>query len=208
MQANEHLQREMTGHPGTVAEALGIGESIPELRSPTRKRKAIAAIGGRAYGERYVRCYGEIDSPLYGPNQRSTFQLMYCLTTNMTCLFGIWSIMDYQVASCSDTDKEGRKASYIAQLPGRAGVRPLVCTGRVVSICRFEPAFWKRIVRGISPAFRKFIQRCTHSNACGKKSAAALVTATGAAAVPSKIEETDTESVIQDRSSKTRLAIA
>lgn len=138
VQANEHLQREMTGHPGTVAEALGIGESIPEPRSPTRKRKAIAAIGGRAYGKRYGRCYGENCSPLYGPGQRSTFQLMYCLTTtNMPRTLGFSSIMNYQIASCSDTDKEGRKASHIAQLSGRAGAHALVC----ISLYTAEPAF-------------------------------------------------------------------
>ncbi|CAM9413068.1 unnamed protein product [Ascophyllum nodosum] len=50
--ANESLQREMRGHPGTVAEALAIGESLLESRSPGRKRTAIGADAGGAAGDR------------------------------------------------------------------------------------------------------------------------------------------------------------
>ncbi|CAM9413141.1 unnamed protein product [Ascophyllum nodosum] len=50
--ANESLQQEMRGHPGTVAEALAIGESLLESRSPGRKRTAIGADAGGAAGDR------------------------------------------------------------------------------------------------------------------------------------------------------------
>lgn len=39
-QATEHLQKAMEGHPGTVAEALAVGERMLERHSPPRERKA------------------------------------------------------------------------------------------------------------------------------------------------------------------------
>lgn len=41
-QANEHLQREMTGHPGTVPEALAIGEAIPQPRNSAQEKPSDA----------------------------------------------------------------------------------------------------------------------------------------------------------------------
>ena len=46
-QANEHLQREMTGHPGTVPEALAISETVPHRRTSAKKNRS-AATGSAA----------------------------------------------------------------------------------------------------------------------------------------------------------------
>ncbi|CAM9455845.1 unnamed protein product [Pylaiella littoralis] len=50
--ANESLQRELKRGPGTVADALAIGESIPPPRSPAAKRAAVETTSGRPTSKR------------------------------------------------------------------------------------------------------------------------------------------------------------